>query len=866
MVGVGEITSKVETLADLTETITNTQGKLVLDKAVAGYLIGLSVHGYEGSFRATYLSDDTVLSDDLELLDTSIILNVYTKNKCPSQEKYYEQGYYNQETLIDLNLQIQSYLSNKYIGTYYSDGNYGNKILKYDGNFTIYYLKIKPNSKYLISANMEKLPENTWFNVGTYTKDWLSIIEEENFTELYLNNTKTNAYYDNEWKHDTNITSYIIDDTGNDEYLLLYLQNIDIDDITIKDVTEQNYLKTIDPFIVTPNSEMYFSLDNSDYRFVNLYFYDEYKNYLNDWNSLYPDDNISNLTEKLITIPENAYFMGYVINKHLEEDISTFVLSGTGSSIVQPGITGGIIGPGGTGEEEIPEEDTEIETFVITPELITTIKPQLEYGTQKTDFIHYNTQRWEFTLDDELREVKTVNPETEETEITYDEFTIIDKNAVLIKRIAVDDEGNNYILSKPEYIGYGTIEIPIVQGQNILEISNYTPTIIAEYAVQNQYTDLFATKVEVSTVIKQTDQMILLAASKKVSKDDLIQEFNSQIAITPEKILIEGDKITIRSSYFTLTDEGEITATKGTIAGWTIDNHQIYKDVAGYRTALYDGSSGPGYDETSFYAGLPVGETNLHKAGFRIRRNGATNMRYAHILDEEGGLKIWYNETERADGKNQECMIFTRCGFWNYLANGNYWSYLGVSFRNNVDYGYAMFINDAQAFSIVDDLHDLNLAEFKRVGNNSEAAQILFYADTYINGSQVQVNSSDERLKINIRDAVVKALDLINQILHRKFDWIKNGKHISIGYIAQELMKIDPNFVVYNKEFDTYQIDLLYVLATATKAIQEEDEKVEELKNKVEKMENENQKLKEVIKLLGNHSGLSQEIENILNK
>ena len=119
---------------------------------------------------------------------------------------------------------------------------------------------------------------------------------------------------------------------------------------------------------------------------------------------------------------------------------------------------------------------------------------------------------------------------------------------------------------------------------------------------------------------------------------------------------------------------------------------------------------------------------------------------------------------------------------------------------------------------------------------------------------------------MNIMDAIENALGLINQILHRRFDWKKDGRHISIGYIAQELMKVDPNFVIYNEKYDTYQIDLLYVMATATKAIQEEDEKVENLKKENENLKKENEKLKKIVKMLGNELGLSKEVESILNE
>lgn len=881
-ISVGEINSKVETIADLTEIITGHNGRVVLDEAVNGYLLGLSVHGYDGSFRATYLSDDTVIDDDLTLLDTSISVNVYTKNKCPTSKEYYEQGYYNKNTLENLNYRLESIKMKGYIsifgnkdteGMHYTDGNwnYHGELRPSEYENSMYYLNIKPNTRYLVDLNVDELKGGKNWAIGTYTKDWIEKVNEKNWEKFPLNNSISNAYYDDEnaqWVYDEKATKFEIQTGKQDEQLIIYLSvGYDLNELTsnmkIYEITKENYLKTINPFDVVPDSEMYFSLDNSNYRFVNAYFYNEYKEYLTDWNTLHLDDTINGLTEKFITIPENAYFMSYVITKSIEEISTTYATSLSASLNVTPGETGGAIGPGGIGEEEIPEQDLEEEkTFIITPELISIIKPQLEYGTLKTDFIEYNTQKWEFYLDDELRIA-----ENDEGEEVYDEFTIIDKNAQLIKRIGVDDEGNNYILTNPEYISYGTIEIPIVQGQNIVEVVHYTPTIIAEYVKQNKYTDLFATNVQVSTLIKQTDDLILLAANKMVSKDGLIQEFNSQIAISPEKILIEGDRISIRSSYFTLTDEGEITATKGSIAGWVIDEHQIYKDIDGYRTALYDGSSGPGYDETSFYAGLPVNDTNIHHAGFRIRRNGAVNMRYAHILDEEGGLKIWYNESEREDGKEQECMIFTKCGFWNYLANGNYWSYLGVSFDSNgIDYGYGLFLNDAKAFEVISDLHKQTLFQVKRVGNDNSEGGVYAWKPFYVNGYEVKGTSSDERLKINIFDAVTKGLDVIKSIAHKSFDWIQNGLHISIGYIAQELIKIDPNFVIYNSEFDTYQINLLYILASATKAIQEEDEKVEDLKKEVQDFKKENEKLKEIVKLLVNNSGLTDEIENILNK
>lgn len=106
--------------------------------------------------------------------------------------------------------------------------------------------------------------------------------------------------------------------------------------------------------------------------------------------------------------------------------------------------------------------------------------------------------------------------------------------------------------------------------------------------------------------------------------------------------------------------------------------------------------------------------------------------------------------------------------------------------------------------------------------------------------------SSDRKLKNNIKDSNINALDLINKIKHRQFEMKKDKRHYDVGYIAQELEEIDKNFVIIRekdeKEDEQYYVNELPLLATATKAIQELNEKVERLQNKINELE---EKLKE---------------------
>ena len=92
-------------------------------------------------------------------------------------------------------------------------------------------------------------------------------------------------------------------------------------------------------------------------------------------------------------------------------------------------------------------------------------------------------------------------------------------------------------------------------------------------------------------------------------------------------------------------------------------------------------------------------------------------------------------------------------------------------------------------------------------------------------------DTSDERLKENIQKTKLNALERIKQLNHVEFDWKLTKEHEEIGYIAQELEKIDKNYVVKipNPQNDDvkYTVRTLSLLATTTKAIQELNEKVE---------------------------------------
>ncbi|HFS6222467.1 TPA: tail fiber domain-containing protein [Streptococcus pneumoniae] len=88
---------------------------------------------------------------------------------------------------------------------------------------------------------------------------------------------------------------------------------------------------------------------------------------------------------------------------------------------------------------------------------------------------------------------------------------------------------------------------------------------------------------------------------------------------------------------------------------------------------------------------------------------------------------------------------------------------------------------------------------------------------------------SDRRLKENITDTAVKALDKINRLRMVAFDFIENKKHEEIGLIAQEAETIVPRIVSRDPENpDGYlHIDYTALVPYLIKAIQELNQKIE---------------------------------------
>jgi len=80
-------------------------------------------------------------------------------------------------------------------------------------------------------------------------------------------------------------------------------------------------------------------------------------------------------------------------------------------------------------------------------------------------------------------------------------------------------------------------------------------------------------------------------------------------------------------------------------------------------------------------------------------------------------------------------------------------------------------------------------------------------------------STSDERLKTNIIDADVSALEAINSLEMKQFDWIESGQHDELGLIADQVLVVCPEMVTKSEPW--LNINMNKILMYLVKAVQE---------------------------------------------
>jgi hypothetical protein len=275
-----------------------------------------------------------------------------------------------------------------------------------------------------------------------------------------------------------------------------------------------------------------------------------------------------------------------------------------------------------------------------------------------------------------------------------------------------------------------------------------------------------------------------------------------------KEINLTSDDITIQSNKLNVDKQGNLTCSNANIIGGEINLSSSSDDI-------------PKFTVTS-----TSGTKMQISSGAILGYNNSGNLK----------IKVWSN-------LGAISMYDTNSNIYTNYTHG------AITCRDNFD------ITSNGKTSINADSIEAKVNGYFRVINSSNN-EIIAFGDTgifphrtidmqgenIINAGNV---SSDRRLKKDIQETEISAIDRIMQIQHKQFAWKKDNTKEEIGYIAQELEQIDPNYVRHNiiKDedgnitSDNYEVRILPLLSTATKAIQEQQKIIEELKNRIEKLE-----------------------------
>lgn len=122
----------------------------------------------------------------------------------------------------------------------------------------------------------------------------------------------------------------------------------------------------------------------------------------------------------------------------------------------------------------------------------------------------------------------------------YDEFILENGQAKVIRRI--NEDGTVKATEITEDLG--KLSIPLNEGTNTITIQNYTAPIKAKFAIKSDYTEVFATKVEMNSSITQTAKEINLEVRKKVDENEIISKINQ----SAEEVEIDANRININGA------------------------------------------------------------------------------------------------------------------------------------------------------------------------------------------------------------------------------------------------------------------------------------------------------------------------------
>ena len=262
-------------------------------------------------------------------------------------------------------------------------------------------------------------------------------------------------------------------------------------------------------------------------------------------------------------------------------------------------------------------------------------------------------------------------------------------------------------------------------------------------------------------------------------------------------------------------------------ANGLINTYSEYQSQKGKRDWRFGSATGNGdqnwfgfYDYTSGFHGGWYGPDHIFRAYGELQSTSANSFRsvygnYGFIIRNDGA-NIYFMMTKSGDPYgiwNDNYTIFTPNGEWQIK-------------KSPYDNG----MSTSRGYVVVSDSNDNRVYSISNY--NANYLKVRCGLNTY----HCTYSNLDIRLKKNINNtSITNALSVINSIKVRQFDWKETNIHQSIGFVADELEKLDPNFsqgggVTKDGGIDVKSVNSFYLQGYIVKALQELSSQVSDLK------------------------------------
>lgn len=362
-----------------------------------------------------------------------------------------------------------------------------------------------------------------------------------------------------------------------------------------------------------------------------------------------------------------------------------------------------------------------------------------------------------------------------------DEFLLQDGKASVIRRVGINSNLEKYELEQEVIEDLGELNIALFDSYNKIYLQCFDNAILsASYMVKNEYTDEFATKVELNSSLKQTSSSIIAEVNGTIDNVDKDLNAKLELKVDTENLISEinasAENVNINSNKLNL--EGYTTIN----GNFKIDNNGDMECNNAQINGTIKGSTFKGTNDNSIY------------------------------------LKIGDEPKDTSSLSTNNCLQILRPDNTNMLTiSTRYWS-------DTSNLKQLVFESPARNMQFYSDYSDFF------VNANAFVADSFMASPNY-NNTSLESTKKDFKLLNN-------GLNIINNAeiytYHLKAEKDEDKRHIGLVIPDMGGNYKTPNEVISK---DNTGIDLYSMISVAWKSIQEQQKIIEDLQAKIDKLE-----------------------------